>query len=83
MTADKLKQIIALFGGALSAIFLFLKSIGVIVPWYTEETIGTFVNAVTAVAPLVLVIYGIWKNTYVLTHQARYQEKVLKDKGLK
>lgn len=83
MTTEKLKQIIALFGGLLSAAFLFLKSIGIIVPWYTEETIGTFVNAASAAIPLVLVVYGVWKNTYVVTKKAREQEKHLQEKGLK
>ncbi len=59
MTTDKLKQYIALLGGLLSAILLFLKSIGIYFTWYTGETIDTFINAATAAVPFVLVIYGI------------------------
>lgn len=83
MTIEKLKQYIGFFGGLLSAVLLFLKSINVIVPWYTEETIGSFVNALLATIPFVLVIYGVWKNSYIVTKKAKEQEKFLKEKGLK
>ncbi|MGE7624629.1 phage holin [Viridibacillus sp. NPDC096237] len=83
MTTEKLTQYIALFGGLLSAVLLFLQTLGVIVTWFTNETIDAFVNALLATVPFILVVYGIYKNTYLLTKKARKQEKTLKSEGLK
>ena len=83
MTADKLKQYIALFGGLLSAILLFLGTLNVQFDWFNTDSIDAFVGILMAMIPFVLLVYGVYKNTYVVTKQARYQEKVLKDKGLK
>ncbi|WP_150284175.1 phage holin [Rummeliibacillus sp. TYF-LIM-RU47] len=83
MTADKLKQYIALFGGLLSAILLFLHTIGIEMKWYTDESINAFMKVLIAAVPFTLVIYGIWKNTYVVSKVAKIQEKELEKKGLK
>lgn len=83
MTTEKLAQYIALFGGLLSAVLLFLQTLGIIVTWFTNETIDAFVNALLAAVPFVLVVYGIYKNTYLLTKKSREQEKTLKSEGLK
>lgn len=83
MTADKLKQYIGLFGGMLSAILLFLKSIGVSFDWFTNESINSFQQVLISAVPFVLVLYGVWKNSYIVTKKAKEQEKVLKQKGLK
>lgn len=83
MTEDKLKQYIALFGGLLSALLLFLQAVGVELTWFTNETITAFTNAALAAVPFALVIYGVYKNTYIITKQARAQEEKLKDEGLK
>ena len=83
MTADKLKQYIALFGGLLSAILLFLGTLNVRFEWFNTESIDAFVGILMAMIPFVLLVYGVYKNSYIVTKQARYQEKVLKDKGLK
>lgn len=83
MTADKLKQYIAMFGGLLSAVLLFLQSLGVTLTWFTDESIDAFVNAALAAVPFILVVYGIWKNTYLVSKQAKEQEKKLKEEGLK
>ena len=83
MTADKLKEYIALFGGLLSAVLLFLQSLGVTLTWFTDESIDAFVNAALAAVPFILVVYGIWKNTYLVSKQAKEQEKKLKEEGLK
>ncbi|MFJ8262639.1 phage holin [Rummeliibacillus sp. NPDC094406] len=83
MTADKLKQCIALFGGMLSAILLFLQSIGVTSKWFTEESINAFNQVLITAVPFVFVIYGVWKNSYIVTTKAKEQEKLLKEKGLK
>jgi len=83
MNADKLKQYIALFGGWLSAVLLFLQTLNIQFDWFNQDTIGAFVNVLLASIPFILVIYGVWKNSYVVTKQARYQEEELKKKGLK
>ncbi|MGE7624605.1 phage holin [Viridibacillus sp. NPDC096237] len=83
MTTDKLKQYIALFGGLLLAVLLFLGSLGVDLWWFNDSTIDTFINVLIAAVPFVLVVYGVYKNSYIITKQAKEQEKSLKQKGLK
>lgn len=83
MTTEKLKQYIGLFGGLLSAVLLFLQSLGITFTWFTDQTIDAFVNALLATVPFVLVVYGVYKNSYIVTKQAREQEELLKKKGLK
>lgn len=83
MTSEKLKQYIGLFGGLLSAVLLFLQSLGITFTWFTDQTIDAFVNALLATVPFVLVVYGVWKNSYIVTKKAKEQEKLLKEKGLK
>lgn len=83
MNYDKLKQYVALFGGWLSAVLLFLNSVGIDFWWFNEETIGTFTNVLVASIPFVIVAYGVYKNSYVLSDSAKEQEKELKKKGLK
>ena len=81
--SDKGKQYIALFGGFLGAILLFLQSIDVHWTWFNENSISAFTNVLIAGIPFVLVAYGVYKNTYVLTQKAKRQEDELKRKGLK
>lgn len=83
MAADKLKQYIALFGGLLGAVLLFLNSIGLQLDWFNQESIDNFTNVLLAIVPFAVVLYGVWKNTYVVSNKAKEQEKVLKDNGLK
>jgi uncharacterized membrane protein len=83
MTTDKLKQHIALFGGLLSAVLLFLQSLGITFTWFTNDAIDAFVNALLAAVPFILVVYGVWKNTYLVTKEAKKQEKKLIEEGLK
>lgn len=51
MTTEKLKQYIALFGGLLSAVLLFLQSLGFTFTWFTDSTIDAFINALFAAVP--------------------------------
>ncbi len=83
MTTDKLKQYIGLFGGWLSAVLLFLQSLDLEFWWFNEDTIGTLTNVLIASIPFILVFYGIYKNSYVITKEAKVQEQELKKKGLK
>ena len=80
---DKLKQIIALFGGWLSAILLFLGVVGLSFDWFNQESIDAFIVVLMATVPLVVALYGIYKNTYRLSDKAKRQEEELKRKGLK
>ncbi|MGG0657455.1 phage holin [Rummeliibacillus pycnus] len=83
MTADKFKQCIALFGGMLSAILLFLQSIGVTSNWFNKESVDAFNQMLISAVPFILVVYGVWKNSYIVTKKAKKQEQLLKEKGLK
>lgn len=83
MNADKLRQYIALFGGMLSAIYLFLEAIGVTADWFNLNVINRFNDVLIAAVPFVIVVYGVWKNSYIVTKKAKEQEKCLKEKGLK
>lgn len=80
---DKLKQYISLFGGLLSAVLLFLGTLNVTFDWFNQESIDAFVVVLVAAVPFVLVLYGVYKNSYVLTDKAKRQERELKRRGLK
>ena len=80
---DKLKQYIALFGGLLSAILLFLGTLNVEFEWFNMESIGALEGVLIAAVPFALLIYGVYKNTYVLSEKAKKQERALKQRGLK
>ena len=83
MTEEKLKQYIALFGGWLSAVLLFLGTLNIKFEWFNPESISAFVVVLTASVPFVLVGYGVWKNSYVITKKAKGQEEALKRMGWK
>ena len=77
------KDIVILVTAALSALMLFLGTIGVAFDWFTEESIGAFGVLLGAVIALVVALYGIYKNTYAITAKARKQDAELKRRGLK
>lgn len=83
MTADKLKQYIGLFGGLLGAVLLFLQTLGISFVWFTDDSINAFTEVLVKAVPFVLVAYGVYKNSYILTKKAKTQENELKEKGLK
>lgn len=80
---DKLKQYIALFGGLLSAVLLFLGTLNVTLDWFNQDSIDAFVGVLIAAVPFIILIYGVYKNTYLVTKKAKLQEKELKRLGLK
>ncbi len=80
---DKLKQYIGLFGGLLSAVLLFLGTLNVKYVWFNAESIDAFIAVLIAAIPFVLLMYGLYKNTYLITKKAKRQEEELKRKGLK
>lgn len=83
MSADKLKQYIALFGGWLSAVYLFLGTLNVRFEWFHVDSINAFQVVLGASVPFILAAYGVWKNSYIVTSKARKAEKVLQQRGLK
>lgn len=83
MTTDKLKQFVAMIGGFLGAFYAFLNSIDVEYAFFHPEAIDGVLGVLTAAIPFVLIVYGIYKNQYILTDKAHKQEYVLKQKGLK
>lgn len=78
-----MKDILTLLGGFLSALLFFLSSIGIKYSWFTNESIDAFIWVLSAFITLVINVYAVYKNTYVITRKARVQKKVLKRKGLK
>ena len=80
---DKLKQYIGFIGGALGGILLFLQSLGVELVHFNNATIDTFTGMLLTFVPLILIGYGVWKNQYLVTENAKKQERVLKQRGLK
>jgi protein-S-isoprenylcysteine O-methyltransferase Ste14 len=80
---DKIKQYIGLFGGFLSAVLLFLGTLNVEFEWFTTDSIDAFIAVLIAFIPFALLIYGVYKNSYIMTGKARKQEQELKRKGLK
>lgn len=83
MTTDKLKQYIGLFGGLLSAVLLFLGTLNVEFKWFNTSSIDALTTVLISSIPFILAIYGVWKNSYVLTKKAKAQEIALKRNGLK
>ena len=80
---ETLKQYIALFGGWLSAVLLFLTTLNIEFEWFNTESIGAFEGVLIAAVPFALLVYGVYKNSYVITEKAKKQEAELKKKGLK
>lgn len=83
MTADKLKQYIGLFGGWLGAVLLLLQSLGVNPKHFNQDTINTFTNVLITGVPFFLAVYGVYKNSYILSKKSKQQENKLKNEGLK
>ncbi|MFJ5621992.1 phage holin [Peribacillus loiseleuriae] len=80
---DKAKQYVAMIGGVLGALLLFFQALGFEITWFNESTIDAFTNFLITAVPLVLALYGVYKNQYLLTKKAKEQEEALKKQGLK
>lgn len=83
MSNDKIKQYIAMFGGFLGALYLALNASGISAEWINPEKVDLWLNVLNAGLPFVLVAYGVYKNTYIVTKKAKEQEKTLKENDLK
>ena len=78
-----IKDILTLVGGFLSALLFFFGTIGIKFDWFTVESVNALILVLSAFITLVINIYAIYKNTYVITKKARMQKEELKNKGLK
>ncbi|WP_239733696.1 MULTISPECIES: phage holin [unclassified Mammaliicoccus] len=83
MNSDKLKQYIAMFGGFVGALYLALNASGISAEWINPEKVDLWLNVLNAGLPFVLVTYGVYKNTYLVTTKAKEQEQTLKDLDMK
>lgn len=83
MNSDKLKQYIAMFGGFIGALYLALNASGISAEWINPEKVDLWLNVLNAGLPFVLVAYGVYKNTYLVTTKAKEQEQTLKDLDMK
>ena len=70
------KDYAILITGFLSALLLFLGTVGLSFEWFTTESIDALGLVITAAIPLFGAIYGVWKNTYV-SKKAQEQKEVL------
>ncbi|TCJ01565.1 phage holin [Cytobacillus praedii] len=75
------KDIFTLLGGFLTAVLLFLGTIGISFDWFTQESINAFVIMVGAFVALAINLYAVWKNTYA-SKKAKLQKKALQAQGL-
>ena len=80
---DKVKQFIALIGGFLAEFYLALQASGISAEWINPQAVDAWINVLNTGVPLIMVGYGIWKNTFIVKKSAREQEEYLKEKGLK
>ena len=80
---DKVKQFIAMIGGFLGALYLALNASGISVEWLNPQRLNAWMSVLNTGIPIVFVLYGIWKNTFIFTNQSREQEKFLKQSGKK
>ncbi|MDQ0412739.1 phage holin [Mesobacillus stamsii] len=75
------KDITTLLGGFLTALLLFLGTIGISFEWFNQDSINAFVILVGAGAAFVINLYAVWKNTYT-SRKAQLQKKALQAQGL-
>lgn len=47
------------------------------------DKLNAWMNVFNTGVPILFVLYGIWKNTFIITNQSRAQEKFLKESGKK
>ncbi|MGO1988053.1 MULTISPECIES: phage holin [Mammaliicoccus] len=80
---DKVKQFVAMIGGFIGALYLALNASGVQVEWFNPQKLNAWMNVLNTGIPIVFVLYGIWKNTFILTNRSREQEQFLKQSGKK
>lgn len=75
------KDVATLIGGFLTALLLFLGTVGISFDWFTQDSIDAFVVLIGAAIALFINFYAIWKNTYT-SKKAQLQKKALQAQGL-
>nr|WP_263313910.1 phage holin [Mammaliicoccus sp. Marseille-Q6498] len=80
---DKIKQFIAMIGGFIGALYLALNASGITVEWLSPQKLNAWMNVLNTGIPIIFVLYGVWKNTFIFTSRSREQEKFLKQSGRK
>lgn len=75
------KDIVTLVGGFLTALLLFLGTVGITFDWFNQTSIDAFVVLLGAALALGINVYAVWKNTY-LTKKAQKQKEELEKKDL-
>lgn len=80
---DNIKEISILVTGFLSALMGFLATLNIEFQWLSEASINAFGVFLVATIVLIVAVYSIYKNTFVVTKKAKMQKEELKRKGLK
>lgn len=80
---DAAKEIAKLVTGWLGAAAGVLATLNIKYEWLTPESINAFGLFLIATVMLVTTVYGVYKNSYVMTKKAKMQSNVLKQRGLK
>lgn len=72
---ENVREWLVLLAGFVGALKLALASVGL--HFYTQEQADTFIAAIEALIPLVIVSYAVYKNTYVVTDKAKKEKEIL------
>lgn len=76
------KDLLILLSGFLTALLLFMGTVGIAFDWFNQESINAFVVLVGAAAALVINGIAVWKNTFV-SEKGKLQKRVLEQHNLK
>lgn len=80
------KELSTLIGGWLSSLMILLGALNIKYEWLTEESISAFtvfIIATIVLTAFIVNVYAVYKNTYVITEEAKEQKKELEKQGLK
>lgn len=82
-TKETAKEIATLVTGWLGALMGVLATLNIKFEWLTDASISAIGVFIVATIMLVVGIYSVYKNTFVVTEKAKRQKAELKRKGLK
>ncbi|PNZ77465.1 PTS mannose transporter subunit IID [Mammaliicoccus stepanovicii] len=72
-----------MIGGFLGAVYLALNASGFQIEWLSPQKLNAWMNVLNTGIPIIFVLYGIWKNTFILSSSSRALEQYLKEVGKK
>lgn len=75
------KDIVTLVGGFLTALLLFLGTVGIQFEWFNQDSIDAFLILLGASIALGVNIVAVWRNTYV-SKKAQKQKEELEKRDL-